>query len=274
VPLHRAGSGAVISNTEITDWKRAELEAQRSRQELAHFTRVSTMGALAASLAHELNQPLTGILANAQAARRFLAATPPDLDEIRSILADIVEDDKRAGEVIERLRELLRKGDAQTVVLDANALVRDVVRLVSSDALIRSTRLEVALRAMPSTVRGDRIQLQQVILNLVVNAMEAMADAAGDQRVVIIETALIESAVADGSMVSVSVQDGGTGVDRDLQELMFEPFYTTKKTGMGMGLSISRSIVEAHGGRIWGKNNAGPGATFTFTLPYAGAEQA
>jgi len=274
VPLHRSGSGAVISNTEITDWKRAELEAQRSRQELAHFTRVSTMGALAASLAHELNQPLTGILANAQAARRFLAVTPPDLDEIRGILADIVEDDKRAGEVIERLRELLRKGDAQTVVLDANALVRDVVRLVSSDALIRGTRLEVALRAMPSTVRGDRIQLQQVILNLVVNAMEAMADTSGELRVVVIETALIESVVAEGRMVSVSVQDAGTGLDRDLQELMFEPFYTTKKTGMGMGLSISRSIVEAHGGRIWGKNNAGPGATFSFTLPYAGAEQA
>ena len=175
--------------------------------------------------------------------------------------------------MIERLRELLRKGDAHTVVLDATALVRDVVRLVSSDALIRSTRLEVALRAMPSTVRGDRIQLQQVVLNLVVNAMEAMADTPGELRVVVIETALIESAVPEGRIVSVSVQDAGTGLDRDLQELMFEPFYTTKKTGMGMGLSISRSIVEAHGGRIWGRNNAGPGATFSFTLRYAGAVQ-
>ena len=166
VPLNQPAGGAVISHTDVTERKRAEANAQRSRQELAHFTRVSTMGALAASLAHELNQPLAAILSNAQAARRFLGAARPDLDEIRSILSDIVEDDKRAGEVIEGLRELLRKGETEVVPLDLNALIRDVVKLLGSDALIRRVRMHLDVAAEPLIVAGDRIQLQQVVLNL------------------------------------------------------------------------------------------------------------
>jgi len=265
VPLESSDGGAVISQTDITDWKHAELEAQRSREELAHFTRVSTMGALAASLAHELNQPLTGILSNAQAARRFLQAKSPDLDEIRAILADIVADDKRAGEVIERLRELLRKGGSQPERLDLNGLVRDVVKLVGSDALIRNVQIHVVFSADAPTVAGDRIQLQQVVLNLLVNAMDAMTDCPREERVVTVETTTNEP---DG-LACVSVGDAGVGFDPSKHDQIFEPFYTTKTQGMGMGLSISRSIVEAHEGRIWATKNTGPGATFRFTLPLA-----
>jgi two-component system, LuxR family, sensor kinase FixL len=265
VPLHRAAGGAVIASREITDWKRAEVEAQRSREELAHFTRVSAMGALAASLAHELNQPLTGILSNAQAARRFLQVVPPDLAELHAILTDIIEDDKRAGEVIERLRELLRKGDSHASALDLNALVRDVARLLHSDALIRNVRIQLVLAARSPTVVGDRIQLQQVMLNLLVNAMDAMAGCEQERRVVTVETATSEDGVA-----RVSVRDAGVGIESGMMDRIFEPFYTTKPQGMGMGLSITRSIVEAHGGRIWALNNPNGGATFGFTVPLAG----
>jgi two-component system sensor kinase FixL len=265
VPLHRAAGGAVIASREITDWKRAELEAQRSREELAHFTRVSAMGALAASLAHELNQPLTGILSNAQAARRFLQVVPPDLAELHAILNDIVEDDKRAGEVIERLRELLRKGDFHALPLDLNGLVRDVARLLNSDALIRNAQIQLVFTGRPPTVIGDRIQLQQVMLNLLVNAMDAMAECTQERRVVTVETA-----TSDDGFGRVCVRDAGVGIVPGMLDRIFEPFYTTKPQGMGMGLSISRSIVEAHGGRIWALNNPDGGSTFGFTVPLAG----
>jgi two-component system sensor kinase FixL len=231
---------------------------------LAHFTRVSTMGELAASLAHELNQPLAGILSNAQAARRFLTAAPPDLDQIDAILADIVEDDKRAGEVIERLRELLRKGDFETIRLDLNALVRDVAKLLASDALIRGVRIQLMPAEQPLVVTGDRIQLQQVLLTLVVNAMEAVTERPREERVVVVETAK-----AENGAFRVAVRDSGPGLDPSQYEKVFEPFYTTKSTGMGMGLSISRSIVEAHGGRIWAMNNRTRGFTVSFTVPVA-----
>src|SRR5262249_13036751 len=176
VPLSVPEGGAVVSHTEITERKRAEMDAQRSRQELAHFTRVSTMGELAASLAHELNQPLTGILTNAQAARRFLERTPPDLDELRDILIDIVEDDKRAGDAIQRLAELARKGEPKLSHLDLNALIRDVVKLLTSDAIIRNVSVALELDATLPMAKGDRVQLQQVVLNLLLNAMDAIAD--------------------------------------------------------------------------------------------------
>ena len=262
VPLNQPGGGAVISHTDVTERKRAEENAQRSREELAHFTRVSTMGALAASLAHELNQPLAAILSNAQAGRRFLDAARPDLGEIRSILSDIVDDDKRAGEVIERLRELFRKGEQEFVSLDLNALVRDVVKLLGSDALIRRVRMHLDVAAEPLIVAGDRIQLQQVVLNLLVNAMDAMADCPTEERVVSVQTEL-----CDGQTARVSIQDAGPGILTGQDDLLFEPFYTTKPTGMGMGLSISRSIIEAHGGLIWATNNPVRGATFSFAMP-------
>jgi signal transduction histidine kinase len=265
VPLSVPEGGAVVSHTDITERKRAELEAQRSRQELAHFTRVSTIGELTASLAHELNQPLTGILANAQAGLRFLAATPPDLLEIRSILSDIVDDDKRAGEVIRRLRALLRKEEVQFRLLDLNAVIRDVAKLLSSDAVIRNTSVKLELDPGPVLVSGDVVQLQQVVLNLLLNAMEAMAECAEDGR-----TITVRSENTEVDAVHVSVQDAGPGFRQGTQHLVFEPFYTTKPSGMGMGLAISKSIIEAHGGLIWAVDNPLAGATVHFSLPGAG----
>jgi two-component system sensor kinase FixL len=264
VPLHVAKGGAVVSHTEITELKRAELEAQQARQELAHFSRVSTIGELAASLAHELNQPLTGALANARAALRLLEATPPDLVEVRSTLSDIVDDNKRAAEVIRRLRGLLRKGEVQLSVLDLNGLIREVAKLLSSDAIIRNIAVRLELDPNPLFVSGDAVQLQQVVLNLLLNAMEAMAECPADGRMITVRT---ESTEAE--TVHVSVQDAGPGLGEGTQDLIFEPFYTTKPSGVGMGLAISKSIIEAHGGRIWATDNATAGATFHFWLPLA-----
>ena len=261
VPLSRAEGGAVVSSTDITERKRAELEAQRSRQELAHFTRVSTMGELTASLAHELNQPLTGILTNAQAARRLLERARPDLKELRAILHDIIEDDRRASEVIQRLRDLLRKGESEVSRLDLNALIRDVLKLLGSDTVIRNVSVALDLESSAPVVTGDRVQLEQVLLNLLLNAMEAMAERLGGDRTVVVRTRN-----ADGSCVQASVEDGGPGLRPGTLETVFEPFYTTKSSGMGMGLAIARSIIEAHGGTIWAENSS-RGATFHFRLP-------
>ena len=261
VPLHRMDGGAVVSNTDISERKRAELEAQRSRQELAHVTRVSAMGELTASLAHELNQPLTGILSNAQAARRLLEVAKPDLDELRSILRDIIDDDRRAADVIQRMRDLLRKSEPEMTHLDLNALVRDVRRLLGSDTVIRDVSIGLDLDAGQLMVTGDRVQLEQVLLNLLLNAMEAMSEQPGSDRTVVVRTR-----ASDGHAVLTSVEDSGPGLRRGTQQMVFEPFYTTKRTGMGMGLAIARSIIEAHGGTIWAENN-GRGATFHFRLP-------
>jgi len=266
VSLGRPEGGAVVSCTDVTERKRAEIEAQRSRQELAHFARVSTMGELTASIAHELNQPLTGILANAQAARRFLDQAPPPLDEVREILADIVDDDRRAAEVIQRLRELLRKGHAELQPLDLNDLIQDVVRLLSSDAVIRDVKIVLDPEVSPVVIEGDRVQLQQVILNLLLNAMEAMSETDKDLR-----TLVVHIRPKDGRAVQVSVEDTGPGLRAGTQELVFEPFYSTKASGMGMGLAIARSIVDSHGGAIWAENNPIRGVTFHFSLPLAGA---
>jgi signal transduction histidine kinase/integral membrane sensor domain MASE1 len=268
VPLHRIEGGAVVSSTDVTERKRAELDAQRSRQELAHVTRVSAMGELTASLAHELNQPLTGILSNAQAARLLLDGAKPDLDELRSILRDIIDDDRRAADVIQRMRDLLRKGESEMSSLDLNTLARDVRRLLGSDTVIRDVNITLDLDAGPTVVIGDRVQLEQVLLNLLLNAMEALTEKAGGDRMVVVRTR-----ASDGQSVLVSVEDSGPGLRRGTQQMVFEPFYTTKRTGMGMGLAITRSIIEAHGGTIWAENN-GRGATFHFRLPLGPGGQA
>jgi PAS domain S-box-containing protein len=265
VPLGRSEGGAVLAHADITERKGAEMEAQRSRQELAHCTRVSTIGAMTVALAHELNQPLAGILANAQAAQRFLEATPPAFDEFGDILVDIVEDVKRAAEVIQHLRDLLQKNECQYIVLDLNELCRDVAKLVSSDAVIRNITVRLDVDPEPTMVYGDHVQLQQVVLNLLLNAMEAIAEGSGDERLIVVRTRNL-----DTGTVSVSVQDTGTGLQDDIQALVFEPFYTRKPAGLGMGLSIARLIIEAHGGVIGVTNNPTCGATFSFTLPCAG----
>jgi C4-dicarboxylate-specific signal transduction histidine kinase/integral membrane sensor domain MASE1 len=266
VPLDHADGGAVVSSTEVTERKEAELEVQRSRQELAHFARVSTVGQLTASIAHELNQPLTGILTNAQAGLRFLDAGPPDVAELRDILSDIVDDDKRAAEVIQRLREILRKGEIKRVLLDVNVLVADVARLLNSDAIIRNVAVTLDLHPRPVLAYGDRVELQQVILNLLINAMDAMAEITGGDRTIVVTTeTTLES-------VHVAVRDRGKGISTNGSDRLFEPFFTTKPSGMGMGLAIARSVIEGHGGVIWATDNAGGGAVFHFALPAAVAD--
>ena len=240
--------------------RRGEHELRALRRDLTHVGRVASMGELAASIAHELNQPLTAILSNAQVAQRLLERGNLDHQELESILADIVSDDRRAGSVIRRLRAFVRKDEAQRSFVDMNAVVEDVAGLVRSDAIFRNVALAVALAPRLPLVVGDRIQLQQVVLNLVLNGLDAMKDA--------VERHLLVTTSADEENgVSVMVSDHGPGVaERDLQRI-FEPFYTTKAHGLGMGLAIARSLVESHGGRLRVENNKNDGATFTFTIP-------
>ena len=242
--------------------RRSEMEGQRLRQDLAHVGRVSTMGELTASLAHELNQPLTAILSNAQAAQRLLVSDKADLAEIREILGDIVEDDKRAGEVIHRLRGFLKKSNTELAALDIGELVGQVARLVSSDAIIRNVAIRLDLAPGLPPVCGDRVQLLQVILNLLMNGLDAMRESGEVERTLVLRT---ES--GGPAIVVVAVEDSGVGIDEADLDHVFHAFYTTKPDGLGMGLAIARSIVEAHGGHLEARNNPAGGATFSFTLP-------
>jgi two-component system sensor kinase FixL len=242
--------------------KQAELEAQGLRNDLAHAGRVATIGELTASLAHELNQPLTAILSNAQAGQRVLQTTPVDLEEVGEILGDIVEDDKRAAEVIRRLRSLLSKGDPQMRPLDINEALDEVARLVGGDAVVRGVSIRLDLADGLPPVLGDRVQLQQVALNLVLNGMDAMRESDTRARVLVLRTAR-----AGAKTVRVDVQDSGAGINEGNMTKVFQTFYTTKPDGMGIGLAISRSIVDLHGGRLEAHNNPTGGATFSFTLP-------
>jgi signal transduction histidine kinase len=254
----------MVLATAITERRAAEHETERQRGELAHVTRLSTLGELGTSLAHELNQPLTAMLSNVQAARRFLSADSPDVREVREILEDVVQDNHRATEVIARLRALVRKETPHFLPLDAGDVVRDVLPLVHSDAILRNSRVSVDVAPGLPPVRGDRIQLQQVVLNLLLNAFEAMKDRPAHEREVVVRVD------RDGAeMVRIAVRDRGTGLSADAAGKIFQPFYTTKPNGLGMGLSISRSIIEGHAGRLQAENNTDRGATFSFTLPVA-----
>jgi len=243
----------------------AEREAARLRQDLAHIGRVSAMGELTASLAHELNQPLTAILNNAEVALQHLDASPLNLVGLREILADIVADDKRAAEVIRRLRALVRKGELAHVPLDINDVVAEVAQLVRNDVVLRKVPMTVDLASDLPGIRGDRIQLQQVVLNMVLNGLEAMLEPNGRDRALAIRTAREGDAA-----VMITVEDSGVGIDVDDVERLFEPLYTTKPEGLGMGLAIARTIVHAHGGQLRASNNVSGGATFGFTLPVSG----
>ncbi|SEB15786.1 sensor histidine kinase [Paraburkholderia sartisoli] len=237
-------------------------ELHRNRQELAHLTRVSTMGQLASSLAHELNQPLTAILSNVQAAQRFMAADPIDLDEVREILNDIVQDDYRASEVIRRIRAVVRKGDLEVAPLHLACEIRDVVVLMRSDAIVRGMRVVLDIDGDLPPVRGDKVQLQQVILNLLLNAFDAMNNVPPLDRVV-----SVTLRPGNNGMVCIAVRDRGHGLTSDKLDKIFTPFFTSKPQGLGLGLSISRSIIDMHRGRLWAENNIDRGATFYVTLP-------
>ena len=261
-PLERLDGGAVVTRADVTDLRRAELDVQRVRQELAHVGRVSTVGELTASLAHELYQPLTAIMTNAQAARRMLGASIPDISQVDAILSDIVNDDRRARDVIERLRDLLRKGQLEMASLDLSSVIRDVADLLRGDALLKQVMVTLDLEPDAVIVLGDRVQLQQVVLNLLHNAIDAMVD--GRPRATAVA---VHCRRRNGDSAVVTVTDTGPGIIAGAEETVFEPFYTTKRYGMGMGLSIVRTIVESHGGAVTAANRDGGGAVFEFTLP-------
>ncbi len=256
------GEPCVITFTrDLTQQRRAEAEAQEQRLEVAHLSRVAVLGALSSALAHELSQPLTAILANARAAQRLLRGFSPDLEELRDILEDIAEDDRRASEVIERQRAFLRKEDMQPGNLDLNEVVTEVLALLHSDLIQRRVTVDARLAAALPAVFADRVQLQQVVLNLLVNACDAMAaESHGEKRVTIQTT---ETATGG---VELSVADQGTGIPPNEMERVFEPFVTSKPNGLGLGLAICRSIVTGHGGRLWAENNEDGGATFNLVL--------
>jgi PAS domain S-box-containing protein len=261
--------GYIVTCIDITEQKHAATALRQSFDEIAHLNRVAAMGELTASLAHELNQPLAAILSNAQAARRLLSGEAVDLAQARECLSDIVADDKRAGEVIQRLRVLLKKGEPQASPVDLNQVVREAIRLVQNDALLRQA--SVKFEAFPDLppVLGDRIQLYQVVLNLIINGLDATADRPPLDRWVLVRTA-----ESDGVGVEVTVHDSGEGIAESDLARVFDPFFSTKREGLGMGLSISRSIVRSHGGRIWAENKAGSGAIFHCVLPLAHASRA
>ena len=252
---------------DISERRRVEREVREQRNELTHLSRVATLGEMAGSLAHEINQPLMAILSNAQAAQRLLARDNPDLAEVRAAVADIVEDDRRAGQVIHRLRALLRKGEVQRDPLDVNSVVADVLRLMRSELMNRGIVANAETAPNLPSVLGDGIQLQQVLLNLVMNGCDAMeGDDASHQLVV-------RTRLAGGAGVEVSVSDSGRGIPAADLERVFEPFVTTKEHGMGLGLSVCRMIVAAHGGRLWAESVEGKGTTMRFALPVAGESQ-
>jgi len=253
--------GVCIDDTER---KQAEDAARQSLNEIAHLDRFAAVGELAASLAHELNQPLAAILLNSQAASRFLSARPPDLARVRACLEDIAADDERAGEVIQRLRGLLKKGESQTSLVYLNEVVKYALRLLANDALLRQVSVKFEPLSSLPPVLGDRMQLYQVILNLVKNALDAAAGRLPGDRWVLVRT--VE---ADGGGIELTVADSGTGIAGSDLARVFEPFFTTKPDGLGMGLAISKSIVQAHRGRIWAENRPGSGAIFRCVLPVA-----
>jgi PAS domain S-box-containing protein len=250
---------------DVTEQKRAEEQRDRLRQletELAHLDRVSMLGELAASIAHEVNQPLSGIVSNGSACLRFLARDIPNVEEAREAARDIVRDGKRAGEVIARIRALTKKAATPREELDLNDTLREVLALVGDEAKKRKVLIRTQFAHDLSPISGDRVQLQQVVLNLVMNGIEAMSSIVERARELVITTRKIEP-----DQVQVTVEDSGIGIDPQALDKIFDSFYTTKPGGMGMGLSISRSIVQNHGGRLWATVNDGPGTSFHFTLP-------
>lgn len=239
----------------------SEQHMELLRESLSHIGRVSMMGQLASALAHELNQPLGAILRNAEAAEMVLQQPSPDLDELRAIVTDIQQDDRRAGDVIDRLRGMLKRRDIEMRPLELEPLIMETAALLRTHASARQVKLTVQSESGLAKVWGDRIQLQQVLLNLLLNAMDAVKDEVEQRRVVILQ------AKQDGARtVEVAVTDQGHGIAPDRLAHVFDPFFTTKPEGMGMGLPISRTIIQAHGGQIWAESNDTRGTTFRFTL--------
>jgi PAS domain S-box-containing protein len=261
-PLRRVEGGAIITHLDITSRREAEMQAQSLLQELAHVNRVAALGELTASFAHELGQPLTAILTNAQTARRMIAGKSRAKSKVETILSDIIADNQRAAKIIERLRTLLKKGELRFGLLGINKLIREVSELLGDEAISKGVKVTLALDPNVSHVWGDRIQLQQVILNLMVNSFEAMQSTMVANRRLTIQTAM-----EDKERVVILVRDSGPGISTSQLDHVFEPFFTTKPHGLGMGLAICRSIIQTHRGEISCVNNADGGVTFRIALP-------
>jgi C4-dicarboxylate-specific signal transduction histidine kinase len=260
------------STMDVTERKRAEAALQETRAELERVSRITTMGELAASIAHEVNQPLAGVVTSANAGLNWLATNPPNLAKTREALERILRDGTRGGEVLARIRSLLRRTPPVKTLVGMNQTVRDVLALAAGELRQNSIELSWELASPLPAVRGDNIQLQQVLLNLIKNAIDAMAGTAHGQRTLRIQSRLGE---LDGKpAVVVEVSDTGVGFSNAETTRLFEAFYTTKPQGMGIGLWISRSIVENHHGRLRASPNDGPGATFVIMLPKAAEEEA
>jgi PAS domain S-box-containing protein len=257
-----AGNLIYAAARDITERLKEEFEARQRREELAHVARVAMMGELTTSLAHEINQPLTAILSNAEAAQRFLSQAAPDISEVRQILEDIIRDDRRANDVVRKVRALVKKENLQTEILGLNETIQEVVALIRAESLLQGLSITMELSPDLKKIQGDRTQLQQVILNLIINSAAAMRNTPQAQRDIVVRTAM-----KDSETVKASVTDFGTGIDEYNIGRLFEPFYTTKPEGLGMGLSISQSIIKDHGGAMEAWNNREGGATFAFTLP-------
>jgi C4-dicarboxylate-specific signal transduction histidine kinase len=254
----------IAAVSDVTAHRLSEEARDKARSDLAHVARVTSLGVLAASIAHEVNQPLSGIITNASTCLRMLSAEPPDLGGARETARRMIRDGNRASDVITRLRALFGKKEATTELVDLNAAAREVIALSLSELQRSRVALHVDLAAELPAVVGDRVQLQQVILNLLLNASEAMSGVEDLAKRLMIRTE------RDGSGgVRLTVQDVGVGFEAQAVNSMFEAFYTTKSEGMGIGLSVSRSIIERHHGRIWAAPNDGPGATFAFSIPHA-----
>jgi len=247
---------------DLTERKRAEEAFLKVQMQLAHANRVATMGQLSASITHEVKQPIGAAVANALAALRFLARRPPELEEVRETLEAIVEAGHRAGEIVDRIRGLIKKAPPRKECLDINAGIREVIELTRGESVQNGISMQADLADGLPLIEGDRVQLQQVILNLIVNAVEAMSGASDGTREL-----LVSSRKADPDGVLVGVRDSGPGLAPETFEHVFDAFYTTKPGGLGMGLSICRSIIEAHGGRLWASANLPRGASFQFALP-------
>jgi PAS domain S-box-containing protein len=258
----RSGTDGVAFVLELSEQKRTEEALDRARAQLMHVVRATSLGVLTASIAHELNQPLSGIITNANTCLRMLASDPPDVDGARETARRTIRDGNRASEVITRLRALFVKNESPTEMVDLNDATSEVIALSSSELQRNRVVIRSELADNLPTITGDRIQLQQVILNLLRNASDAMVGVDDRPRQLLIRTEQ-----EDGTCVRVTVRDTGVGFDRQSMDKLFDPFYTTKNDGMGIGLSVSRSIVERHHGRLWAEPNDGPGATFSFSIP-------
>jgi PAS domain S-box-containing protein len=257
----------VGSSTDITERKLAEESLRQAQADLAHVNRVTTMGELTASLAHEVNQPIAAAVTNANTCLRWLARDHPDVEEARAAAIRIVKDGTRAAEIIKRVRLVFKKGTSERELVDVNEVIREMIVLLRSEAERYNISVRPDLAADLPRVMGDRVQLQQVMMNLIVNSIAAMKDTSGTREII------INSQWAENEQLLVSVSDTGAGLPQDHADKLFNAFFTTKPDGTGMGLRISRSIVESHGGRLWAAENTPRGASFHFTLPTTEADE-